>query len=533
MVGGFTLKGVAGQISSGGNLNARIMNNRLTKCRLTKFVMLGLVTLVSGAWGCAVGQAPGKGRVMHLQEQSTKGWYYLYLPEDYVSKDSPANQSPNARPKRWPVVVTFHGMKPFDDAGKQIREWQQEADRYGFVVISPQLRSPDLLSEFPLKTVHSGVRFDEKLTVAALDDVARRVDVDLSSVLSTSWSSGGYIAHYMVNRHPNLFSCVAPRQSNFSSSVLDPKQVPKYRDMKVGIFYTENDFEVCKRESRAGANWYAKHGFDVTFAVFENLGHVRRPSVAADFFARTCNATAKTPPTELARLRIKNMPIQASQQRATPKPRTVSSQPLPPPAKTNPPASTNPKNKPAVATSQPATPKGPNVYNQREPDRSVAVSGKQGVPRPRNDFGNAYDPNNVARSSSTPSNPRSAQKQPSQPRQRNTRRTSRSRQTPSRQTPSPKPQSTNPLQVRVSSTIGVSPLMVSFSAVAPGPLRRGAYFLWTDNGEPISNGINGQKYLLAPGKHELEVLMTTANGTEYRAKKSINVLEKTRRGRRP
>lgn len=75
--------------------------------------------------------------------------------------------------------------------------------------------------------------------------------------------------------------------------------------------------------------------------------------------------------------------------------------------------------------------------------------------------------------------------------------------------------------------------MVSFSAVAPGPLRRGAYFLWTDNGEPISNGINGQKYLLAPGDHVLEVLMTTASGQEYRASKTINVLEKTRRGRRP
>ncbi|HNO76877.1 MAG TPA: hypothetical protein PKN33_02365 [Phycisphaerae bacterium] len=502
------------------------MNNRLAKC-----VMLGLVSLMTGAWGCAVGQAPGKGRVLHLQEQSTKGWYYLYLPEDYVSKEAAANQPPTTHPKRWPVVVTFHGMKPFDDSGKQIREWQQEADRYGFVVIAPQLRSPDLLSEFPIRTVHSGVRFDEKLTVGALNDVARRVDVDLSAVLSTSWSSGGYIAHYMVNRHPNLFSCVAPRQSNFSSSILDPNQVPLYRDMKVGIFYTENDFEVCKRESQAGANWYAKHGFDVTFAVFQNLGHVRRPSVAADFFARTCNATAKTPPTELARLKIKNMPIQANPQQAAPRPRTVSSQPPPPqPKQSSPPANSQVSTKPRVAQNQstnPATSGGPNVYNEREPDLSVAVSGKQGIPRPRNDFGSGYDPNNVARSPSSDAPRPTPQQQPSVPRPRTTARPRQSTAGPAND-----PQSSNPLQVRVSSTIGVSPLMVSFSAVAPGPLRRGAYFLWTDNGEPISNGINGQKYLLAPGKHELEVLMTTANGTEYRATKTINVLEKTRRGRR-
>ncbi len=505
------------------------MNNRISKC-----VMLGLISLLSGAWGCAVGQAPGKGRVMHLQEQSTKGWYYLYLPEDYVSKDASTSQPPLAQSKRWPVVVTFHGMKPFDDSGAQIREWQQEADRYGFVVIAPQLRSPDLLSEFPLKTVHSGVRFDEQLTVGALNDVARRVDVDLSSVLSTSWSSGGYIAHYMVNRHPNLFSCVAPRQSNFSSSVLDPKQVPKYRDMKVGIFYTENDFEVCKRESQAGANWYAKHGFDVTFAVFQNLGHVRRPSVAADFFARTCNASAKTPPTELARLKIKNMPIQGNGQRAAARPRTVSSQPLPPPS-TNAASNANlpnNANKQRVATSAPNQSSASSAP-QQSPERSVAVSGQQGIPRPRNDFGTAYDPNNVARSPAENQKQPAIQQQPSQPRQRQPRQRQPRPRVDSRPQPSQDPQTSNPLQVRVSSTIGVSPLMVSFSAVAPGPLRRSAYFLWTDNGEPISNGINGQKYLLAPGKHELEVLMTTANGTEYRASKTINVLEKTRRGRRP
>ena len=223
----------------------------------------------------------GRGQALHVQEPTTGGWYWLYLPEDHILA---CKQHASARKggafvtgRSWPLVVTFHGMKPFDNAASQIREWQQEADRYGFVVIAPQLASPDLLAEFPLQHVHPGVKRDETLTMRAIDDVVRRADVDPNQVLSTSWSSGGYLAHYMANRHPERFSCIAPRQSNFSASVLDPSKVDLYRSNKVGIFYTENDLAICRRESQAAASWYSKHGFDVTFAVFKDLGHQRRP----------------------------------------------------------------------------------------------------------------------------------------------------------------------------------------------------------------------------------------------------------------
>jgi hypothetical protein len=79
--------------------------------------------------------------------------------------------------------------------------------------------------------------------------------------------------------------------------------------------------------------------------------------------------------------------------------------------------------------------------------------------------------------------------------------------------------------LRISSTIGIAPLLVSYSAVVPGNLRRGAYFLWTDNEQPIANGINGQTYLTKPGEHNIEVVMTTADGREFRASQTVTVLE--------
>ena len=244
--------------------------------------------------GCIVPQPPGNGQLLHMQEPITNGWFWLYLPEDY-SND-----------QLWPAVVSFHGMKPFDNAKAQAKEWQQEADRYGFVIIAPELVSCSLLAPFPIHTVHPGVERDVRLTIAVLDMVAMQVVIDPNAVLSTSWSSGGYLAHYIVNKHPDRFSCIGVRQSNFSASLLDPSRVPLYRDYRIGIFYTENDFAICRRESREAIRWYNRHGFNVSSAVFKNLGHERRPSIAANFFAGVCGVTAKTPPIELSRMRVKD-----------------------------------------------------------------------------------------------------------------------------------------------------------------------------------------------------------------------------------
>ena len=431
--------------------------------------------------GCAVGQPPGKGEVLHMNEPLTGGWYYLYLPEDYV-KTNHGRLTGN----RWPLVVTFHGMKPFDNAKSQIREWQQEADRYGFIVIAPQLSSPDLVKQFPLRTVHPGVVRDEKLTIAAMDDVIRRTDADPRYVLSTSWSSGGYLAHYLANQYPERFSCVAVRQSNFSSAVLDDRQVPLYRGHKIGIFFTENDIAICRRESLEGAKWYHRHGFDVTFAMFKGLGHERRPGVAAAFFARTCGATAKTPPTEIARMQVVNVPLTA-----------VNETPATDAIAQSAPSNANPPRDVALATGtskgQSATAR-PNRPRQRA---GVTRNGRSGpVPlslRP-------LPPQQ--RSSPTPEEPQVVEMGDEEQ------------------------DANEPLRVRVSSSIGISPMLVSFSAIVPQDLRRGSYFLWTDNGEPISNGMNGQKYLTSPGQHRVEVIMTTADGRTFRADKTITVLER-------
>ncbi|MFQ5491508.1 MAG: prolyl oligopeptidase family serine peptidase, partial [Phycisphaerae bacterium] len=263
-------------------------------------VYLALGVMVSTSVGCAVGQKPGRGQKLHLIEPTTGAGYWLYVPEGYDAEAAAGHS--------LPLVMTFHGMKPFDNASYQIREWQQEADRYGYLVCAPELSTPDITSPVPLRGMTASLKKDERRILAVMDELEHLCSIDPNAVLATSWSYGGYIAHYMINQHPRRFSCIAVKQSNFTEQILDPQQVVKYRDCKVGIFYTQNDFKICREESKAAAKWYSRHGFDLTFAVFQDLGHERRPGIASSFFARTCNATPKTPPVELARMQVLELP---------------------------------------------------------------------------------------------------------------------------------------------------------------------------------------------------------------------------------
>jgi dienelactone hydrolase len=462
--------------------------------------------------GCAVGQAPGRGRVLHLQEPQTSGRYWLYLPDGYPTTAT-AERSAAPQARKWPLVVTFHGMKPWDDSNRQIREWQQEADRYGLVVCAPDLDTCSSFSEYPIRHVGTALQRDEKLTINILDDLARTTDIDPNAVLSTSWSMGGYLAHYMANHHPDRFSCVAVRQSNFSSEILDTSKVPQYRDHKIAIYWTQNDFAACKRESQEGARWYNQHGFDVTFAEFAGRGHERIPSAAANFFAKTCGCAPRSPPMELAQLQVTEMPIVAS---AMPAPSRSGGQAPSAPAAPAPSAGT------AGTASVKASDESARPLD-RSPGAAPRPSAKQPLP---------------ASAASVMFQPTPTQPQPtpiySKPVPDTASRSAptRSASTGARGGSAAAVRSTSvetpSVMVRVNTLIGISPLLVSFSAEMPENLRQGSNYLWMDNGEPVANGREplGQKYLTSTGDHHIEVLVTAADGKEYRAGQIVTVLER-------
>ncbi|MCG3137103.1 MAG: hypothetical protein HJJLKODD_00946 [Phycisphaerae bacterium] len=482
-----------------------------------------MMLLVVGLGGCVVPQPSGKGDWFIKTEARHGMSYYLYLPEDYVKRDQ---QQP--ADKKWPIVMTFHGMRPWDSAGAQIMEWQQEADRYGFVVIAPSTRISDLLGELPLRHVNSSLKADERDVLAVLDEVVANYDVDPRYVLSTSWSMGGYLAHYMVNRHPDRFSCLAVRQSNFSADILDPAQVPKYRHQRMAVFYTKNDFNICQRESQEAIAWYRQFGFDIIGGIVDNLGHERTPEVAAAFFAETCGAVAKTPPTELAtRITIEASPVAP-----------IQSSPRPGVSGATPPRPANAGN--AAAQQTPPRPSGAQPIAQKS---SVAASPNppkgSGGAKPLSRTGTNVTKPPAARVASGPAvtnrpPTRSAPTPPAKVQQLPTQTidlTQRPQPTSKPATgeaaaKTATPRENSPLNVKLSAYIGISPMLISYTVQMPAELMKDADVLWMDNGQPISRGISGQKSLVEPGQHRLEVLVVASDNKEYRASKTVTVLER-------
>ncbi|MFH1419212.1 MAG: PHB depolymerase family esterase [Planctomycetota bacterium] len=236
--------------------------------------------------GCPIPQPRGKGLYQHIQEPTTKAWYHLYLPVDYVRNSGVHPDHPKVR--KWPLVMTFHGMKPYDNALPQEREWEQEADTYGYIVCAPQLSTSDSFMQFPLRQEHSYVLRDKRNVLAIMNHVFTTTRADPDRVLSTSWSCGGYLAHYFPNRYPDKFCCIATRLSNFSADLMVEVTVPRYRDrVPVAVFIGDGDFPACKSESEQAVAWYKTRGFDVEGKTIDHMGHRRIPQTAAAFFARS------------------------------------------------------------------------------------------------------------------------------------------------------------------------------------------------------------------------------------------------------
>lgn len=408
--------------------------------------------------GCAVPQPRGDGRLDHLVEPTSRRGYYLYLPKEYVE----ASETERAR-RQWPLVVTFHGMKPYDIAYYQAREWQQEADRYGYVVIAPELRAFDFFfGEFPLRTLNNAFKSDVDSTVAIVDHVLQTTHADPNNVLSTSWSSGGYMAHYMLNQHPERFTCLAVRQSNFSADVLDSAKTDESIYHPVLVLSTQNDFGICKRETRKAIKWYEQHDYkNFAWVYINRLGHERTPDIAADFFARVAGVQPNRPPHVL----VKRQAIDGN----------------------------------ATGLALLAG----NMKRLQRPEPARNSDSVRRRPTPERERESA-PPVLVARSASRDDG----------------RRTPPRNQRPTRQQ-----RKASPLRIRVSSSVGFEPLLLVYSAECPNDWYKTADFHWTLNGQSIGQGVNGQRTIAVPDDYVLELLVVTQDGKEYRARHPIRVLQ--------
>lgn len=517
------------------------------------------VGLVAGLCGCVVPQPLGRGLEQRVAEPRLQAEYFLYLPEAYVKNNGAYPGDPN---RRWPVVMTFHGMKPYDTWDRQIHEWQEEADTYGYIVCAPWLQSCDgIFMQFPLRKEHDYVLKDKERVMACLDHLLATTRADPNAVLSTSWSSGGFMAHYFPNKFPHRFRCIATRLSNFSPDIMTDATVPLYRETPVAVFIGESDFPACTEQSKNAVAWYKSRGFrTVDGKMIDGIGHKRIPQTAAAFFARQLGIEPLDPGAAtrtLSQLRMSDWTPDADllslmAPRSGPVATFADARPTPSVGATSlfdamggAPPSGNPThagtagadyraNRPLPVYSPSGSQSPPLVA---EPNRKVDVTARPvGLAR----VPAAGEPSNIRKPQGGPTGPyyRPYTAGPSDyPVDRLARSVVLSG--PGAATGANEPPQTNPpknappptvarrakpVAVRLSGPRnGYGPLYLAFSTDLADDQLKGADFLWSLNGTPICDTARGMKIFDTPGVHTLSVLLITRDGQEYRGSTTVQV----------
>jgi len=449
-------------------------------------LLLGFAMILVTQCGCPVPQRPGLGKCSRLVEPETKTGYWLYLPEDYVQNNG---QRPGNTP--WPLVVTLHGLRPYDDAKPQIRSWQQEADRYGLIVVAPELRTCDqLVMPLPLRDPTKWyVRTDERAILAVMDEVCRRTNADPTRVLLTCFSSGGYLAHYMMNRYPERFLALAAMGANFNEEMIDYSQLPKYRATKIAVFFGENDFKLCREESLRAVSWYRRYRFDVDARQVSGLGHERRPQLASVFFSRLIGVSPKTPP-DLASLVMSDVTTaEPARPAGAPRPASLSPAPLFPDdaGRTNPGADRLQDAGSDGRGREPAT-----VAPMEAPARSARpVISQPPPPTPRRPGQQPY--------SADPQAPEPLLDQPVEP-------------------------IPGQIQLRGRSA-GSAPMWIDMKVDLPPDLLAEASVLWLADGQPVaSSAPQARTILRTPGRHQIEAWVTLPDDRRMVYREMVTVL---------
>ncbi len=227
--------------------------------------------LLLGFAGCAVPPTPAT--PVHQQRQVdpiTGRAFYLYVPSTY-RHDKPT-----------PLIVTCHGTPPFDIADHHIREWKWYGEKNGCIIVAPTLVATDgLIGNGPIV----GMLANERYIMSILSLLSYRYNIDRANIMITGFSGGGFPTYWVGLRHPDVFSVIVARNSNFSQVNVEnwfpQKQNP---NTSVMVYYGQNDPPTIKAQSKWAIRFLKSKGFDVTKAVIPGSGHARHPEVAMNFF---------------------------------------------------------------------------------------------------------------------------------------------------------------------------------------------------------------------------------------------------------
>jgi poly(3-hydroxybutyrate) depolymerase len=217
------------------------------------------------------------GKVNGQREPTTGRMYHLYIPTTY-------------KPQRaYPLVVTGHGMFPWDEAAGQRDRWTDVAERYGLIVCSPDIDSSTAFLGVPTDRPASELLRDEKAILAIVKEIQGRYNINRDAIMITGWSAGAFQAHFIGLRHPDIFRAIVGRCGNFNDHLVTDEVANRARHMHVYVFYGEADWPGFSGQSRDASYWYTLRGFKNFFIHSMPGGHDPNQLEAARYFLNIIN----------------------------------------------------------------------------------------------------------------------------------------------------------------------------------------------------------------------------------------------------
>ena len=220
--------------------------------RRFQFILLSFLTvfLIVPTAGCNLsptGQFPQK---VLIDSQGIEYLdYLLFLPSNYYKEGT----------KKWPMILFLHGRGERGNDIEVLRKavmptLVEENKDFPFIVVSP---------------LCPGDRYWEPLVLKKLlDDVSRKLRIDMDRIYLTGLSMGGYGTWSTAIKYPDIFAAIAPVCGGGN-----PGMVCSIGDMPVWVFHGAKDTTVYPRESVKMVEALENCGGNVKFTLYPELEH--------------------------------------------------------------------------------------------------------------------------------------------------------------------------------------------------------------------------------------------------------------------
>jgi dienelactone hydrolase len=205
----------------------RIRTHQKLNSQTTITLFLAMAAIIPG---CSQLIDPNVPEPIHpCVEPQTGGEYLLYRPSSYDRK------------KSWPLIVACPSNFP-DAPHKQIREWTQLAEQYGFLIAVPSIEFEKRGWGSEPTNLPDVLKKNERRILSTVKHVRAGHNISEDRVLLYGWKRGATFALYAGMRNPEVFRAIAVTRPDLQGDKLPGLWKGIDHHQPVQVHYDMDDF---------------------------------------------------------------------------------------------------------------------------------------------------------------------------------------------------------------------------------------------------------------------------------------------------